>query len=202
MIVHWFELGLMWMLIRSAHVSGRGTLAQAARSHKSQDLSRLELAWPTGPSRPAYLTSKMMLATIVTRMGSAALPLRPLNSMPMPCAPRILPGLSFAAPCKSGGDFADQLGHSNRVTVWKHQVKIQVNKGLGRGKGTFNAATTPEGWPLSSAMMRRASARCRAAVSALHCPKSSSTSVPSSCAGKCRSSQAAICHFISTYFCG
>ena len=46
---------------------------------------------------------------------------------------------------------------------------------------TFNAATTPEGQPLSRAIIRRARARCRCAVSALHCPKSSSTSVPSSC---------------------
>ena len=42
------------------------------------------------------------------------------------------------------------------------------------------AATTPAGQPSSSAMTRRASARCRCALSACTCPKSSSASVPSS----------------------
>ena len=43
------------------------------------------------------------------------------------------------------------------------------------------ACTMPRLQPRSSATTRRASARCRPAVSALHWPQSSSARLPSSC---------------------
>lgn len=64
-----------------------------------------------------------------------------------------------------------------RKTLWEQGTNILLQE------PACIACTTPRGQPRSMAITSLASAAWRSAVSALHWPKSSSTSFPSSCTG-------------------
>lgn len=93
MMVHWldwpFNCGALLCACFGAEEHSRKQQGLRSVARLARTFLKMGLATPfTEPSERTHLISKMMLATMVMRTGSAGRPSRPLNSIPMASGPQ------------------------------------------------------------------------------------------------------------------